>query len=168
MQLGAGLSDNDSMPSPLEPRKLPPRGPVIASRILPLDAPQGEFSALAGTPLGKAVLAVRDELTDELRKPEYRGHPNPIVGHCYAASEAVFHLVGGECSNWRPRFIRHEGAPHWFLQEGVSGKVCDPTADQFKTPVPYEDARAVGFLTGYERPSKRAQVLMDRVRDADR
>jgi len=58
--------------------------------------------------------------------------------------------------------IRHEDTPHWFLLS-PEGEVVDATAGQFKTPVPYDQARGKGFLT--KQPSKRAQVVIDCVRE---
>lgn len=93
-------------------------------------------------------------LTDDLRKTKYRGNPNPIVGHCYVATEVEFHLRGG-----KTKFIRHEGEPHWFILR--DGRVIDHTASQFQTPVPYHRARGIGLLT--KAPSKRAQLVLDRL-----
>lgn len=76
-----------------------------------------------------------------------------MAGHCYVVSEALHYLSGGLL---RPRFVRHEGAPHWFLTDGE--RIIDPTASQFLTPVPYDLARGKGFLTA--RPSKRAKRLI--------
>ena len=103
---------------------------------------------------------VRAVLTDELRRPEYRGSPNPVAGHCYVASEALFHIFRGRAMRgWKPMFIRHEDEPHWFLRHD-SGLILDLTASQFKTPVPYERAIGKGFLT--KEPSKRAKKVIDR------
>lgn len=99
------------------------------------------------------VAAVRDCLTDDLLKP-------PFTGHCYVASEALYHLLGGKEAGYRPVNLRHENVSHWWL-EGPSG-VLDPTADQFQTPVPYEGGRGRGFLT--KEPSKRAQKLIEAVK----
>lgn len=99
-------------------------------------------------------------LTDDLRKPKYRGNSNPLVGHCYVASEAIYHLVGGQQSKLVPYFIRHEGEPHWFLASRYTGQIVDPTAGQFTTPVSYWWGVRKGFLTKY--PSKRAKIVMER------
>jgi hypothetical protein len=99
--------------------------------------------------------------SDDLRRKPYQGDPNVHVGHCYVASEALFHLLGGRAAGWVPQFIRHEGQPHWFLRHGHTGEIADPTAKQFKTPVPYEQGVGKGFLT--KVPSKRAQALIDRM-----
>jgi len=100
-------------------------------------------------------------LTDELRRPPWRGSENPLAGHCYVASEALYHFLGGE--PWVPQFVRHEGSPHWFLKNRETGEVLDSTAGQFATPVPYDKARGKGFLT--RQPSKRARVVLQRVLD---
>ena len=71
-------------------------------------------------------------LTPDLLKPEFRGKPHPLAGHCYVASEVIFHLNGGRAAGWTSHFISHEGAPHWFLRD-PAGKVRDLTASQFKT-----------------------------------
>lgn len=108
----------------------------------------------------QTVDEVRDFLSqrDDLRKPKYRGNPNPYAGHCYVATEALYYLLGGEEEGWHPMFIKHEEEPHWFLQND-DGTIIDPTAEQFETPVPYEKAVGKGFLTNY--PSARAQQVID-------
>lgn len=103
---------------------------------------------------------VRAVLTDDLRKPKYRGSPNPVAGHCYVASEAALFLLRNRgIKGWKPMFIQHEGEPHWFLRH-TSGLILDLTAEQFKTPVPYELAKGKGFLT--KEPSKRAMEVVHR------
>jgi hypothetical protein len=56
--------------------------------------------------------------------------------------------------------LEHEGAQHWWIED-ERGNVIDLTAEQFATPVPYDQGRGRGFLT--RDPSKRAQVVIDRV-----
>ena len=107
--------------------------------------------------LGGAILLA---LSDDLRKPQYRGHPNRLKGHCYVASEALYHLAGGQASGLKPMNVRHEDDQHWFLAD-EDGRIYDLTADQFSTPVPYNLARGRGFLT--RQPSLRAQIVIQRV-----
>lgn len=110
------------------------------------------------------IQKVRSCLTDELRKSPYRGNPNGVAGHCYVASEALYHLLGGKEAGWTPQTIQHEGGPHWFLQH-QDGTILDATADQFQTPVPYEKARGCGFLT--RQPSQRTRQVLERLALAD-
>jgi hypothetical protein len=78
-------------------------------------------------------------------------------GNCYVTCEALFHLLGGKASGWKPMVMRHEGDTHWFLKHS-SGLIMDPTVKQFKTKPNYSLARGCGFLT--KKPSKRARKLM--------
>jgi hypothetical protein len=104
--------------------------------------------------------AIRAALSDELRNPPWRGAANRLAGHCYVASEAFFHLAGGKAAGWKPMTVRHEDSPHWWLVD-ADGRIVDLTAEQFQTPVPYPAGVGKGFLT--REPSKRAQVIIDRV-----
>lgn len=112
--------------------------------------------------LAKLVESVQSHLTDDLRKPQYRGMTNCLAGHCYVASEALHHMLGGKESGWTPQCIQHEGGSHWYLRHRHSGAILDPTASQFNTPVPYEKGVGKGFLT--KDPSKRAANVIERVR----
>jgi len=73
------------------------------------------------------VERVRGALSDDLRKPEYQGNPNPVAGHCYVASEALYHRLGGKAAGWTPQSIRHEGG-----RIGIS-KIW---TERFSTPPP--------------------------------
>ncbi len=97
--------------------------------------------------------------SDDLRNRPWRGSSNPYAGHCYVASEAVYHALGGRESGITPMNISHEGAPHWWLRL-ASGEMVDVTAEQFSTPVPYAQGRGRGFLTSH--PSQRAAELLRR------
>lgn len=106
------------------------------------------------------IKEVRSQLSDDLRKKPYRGNANPVAGHCYVASEALFHRLGGKSAGWTPLTIRHEGGPHWYLKN-QDGTLLDPTADQFETPVPYDQGRGCGFLT--RQPSARTLSVLDQM-----
>jgi len=84
----------------------------------------------------------------------------PPGAHCYVASEALYHLIGGKGAGFKPMNIKHEGASHWFLR-GPGGIIIDLTVDQFITIPNYSTARGRGFMT--RGPSKRATILMGRV-----
>ena len=115
------------------------------------------------------VRVVQGALTDELRRPPWRGDPNPLAGHCYVAAEALYHLLGGEAQHeWQPASVRVGLVVHWYLVSRYDGEVLDPTRAQFdagggpagQSPR-YEFGRARGFLT--RKPSKRARIVLDRV-----
>lgn len=103
--------------------------------------------------------AILPHLSDDLRRAEYRGNPDPVAGHCYIVAEVIYHILG--VSGLTPMFIRHEGQPHWYLRDDTNGTYIDPTGSQFKTLVPWENGRGKGFLT--KGPSLRAVMLLDRM-----
>lgn len=106
-------------------------------------------------------------LTPDLLKPEFRDKSprNPLYGHCYVASEALYHLLGGRAAGWRVHRARDEaGVVHWWLEDG-EGNRLDPTAGQYVSlgrPPPYDKGKRGTWLTG-ERPSRRAAELIRRV-----
>lgn len=109
--------------------------------------------------VAKRVSAV---LTPDLLHRRFQGDSerHPVAGHCYAASEAVYHMMGGKEGGWTPMQVEHEGGPHWFLNHPQHGRM-DLTSAQFKSPVPYDKAKGKGFLT--KEPSARARFIMERV-----
>jgi hypothetical protein len=112
---------------------------------------------------------ILDELSDDLLDKKHRdikkNNPNlpATFGQCYVASEAAYYLLGGKEEGWKPMFVRHLGASHWYLQHS-SGYILDLTYNQFKTPVDYSRGRGTGFLT--KAPSKRAMKLLTRIKFA--
>ncbi len=57
---------------------------------------------------------------------------------------------------------------HWWVRgpaSGVRGKgrIFDVTAGQYPDPFPYQHGRNTGFMQPQQKPSKRAQTVMDRV-----
>jgi len=112
------------------------------------------------------VHQVQGALTPELLHPEHQGGKGPLAGHCYVATQALWHLMGGAQSGYTP----HSGpAPgndtHWWLVQQQTGHVLDPTASQFPS-YDYSKGTGRGFLT--KDPSQRARVVMDRVRSGNR
>lgn len=100
---------------------------------------------------------IKESLTDDLLKPGFSGH-------CYVASEAYYHLMGGKASGLIPYSMKINGIVHWFLKDSI-GLVIDLTANQFQFNINYshKSARGRGFLT--KQPSKRAKILINRVRN---
>ena len=79
---------------------------------------------------------------------------NKQPGNCYAASEALWYILGAE---WKPMVMRVRGGTHWFLKH-KTGIILDPSVLQFSKTPDYSKARGCGFLT--KRPSKRAWQIM--------
>ncbi|WP_315922169.1 hypothetical protein [Mesorhizobium sp. SP-1A] len=121
------------------------------------------------------VRYVQQSLTHDLLTPKWRkivGDSAALFkGHCYAASEAIYHILGGSENGWVPQIVNHarwpeglgQGQTHWYLKNKNTGEIIDATAEQFSPLlVNYENATGCGFLTS--APSKRARIIMDRVK----
>jgi hypothetical protein len=111
---------------------------------------------------------IQHVLTKDLLTSKYKEiAKNHTEGHCYAASEALFYLLGGKHNGFTPQvatFEKNGGKlTHWWIKDS-KGKVLDPTSEQFyasnMTP-PYDVGKNIGFLTKY--PSKRARTIIERI-----
>lgn len=85
-------------------------------------------------------------------------------GNCYAAAEALYHILGGKRNGWRPMVMHLKGGDtHWYLQSNT-GWILDPSRLQFpgRHHRPgknyWMDGKGCGFLT--KKPSKRARKLI--------
>jgi hypothetical protein len=114
--------------------------------------------------------AVTASLSNELRRKQYRENKNPLAGHCYVASEALYHLhqaYGDKNIFLYSHQMYWENDSHWFLTAHnlttFEQHVIDLTVSQFKDTPDYVNARRAAFLTRY--PSKRAIVVLHRVMD---
>jgi hypothetical protein len=113
-----------------------------------------------------AVEKIVNVLSPDLLKKDYReaNKTNSTYGHCYAASEALYHMLGGAASGLRPaRGQDSNGVVHWWLKS-KDGRIIDPTATQYTSiglNPPYAAGKGGGFLT--KDPSRRAQTIIDRV-----
>jgi len=90
----------------------------------------------------------------------YRAPPpgaGALAGHCYVASQALFFSQGGYESGWTVWRVRHEGGVHWFLKD-PRGAIVDPTASQFRTPVPYERATRSAWISSRPSPGPDART----------
>ena len=103
------------------------------------------------TTLARLITSV---LTPDLNNPGYSAA-------CYPAAEALFHLVGGKESGFKPMRMRVGNIQHWWVR-GSNGIDYDPTAYQFNCTPAYENGTGCGFLT--KEPSKRARIIMERVK----
>lgn len=113
----------------------------------------------------KIVRKIQGNLAPDLLTPYWRKVARgPLDGHCYIASESLFHLWGKE-RGYKPYVMTHKtwdyldpGETHWFLKN-ASGTIADPTAEQFSVTIPYEKSKGCGFLT--REPSRRCRIVMD-------
>ena len=111
------------------------------------------------------ITRIQAALSPDLLSKTYRNceGQHSVAGHCYIASEALYHYLGGKAAGLTPQVARDpEGGTHWWLLDN-KGQILDPTREQYtecgKEP-PYAQGRGAGFLT--LKPSRRAQTIMHR------
>ena len=97
----------------------------------------------------------------ELLKAKYRSDTgrHPMTGHCYVASEALYHLRPD--LDLHPVAMRVGDDVHWWLVDD-DGNDHDITRGQFGGTVVEFEGTGRGFLT--KKPSRRAQQVIDAFR----
>ena len=136
----------------------------------------------------KAIIA---SLSDDLLESKYRSllieTDPPETGHCAVATEAFYYLAGGRDAGFMPvvcgydvdaKGEMHFGAAsgkqdmrretHWWVRgphngQRGQGEIFDVTVNQYPEPFPYRHGRNTGFMQPQQKPSRRAQIAMDRV-----
>lgn len=115
------------------------------------------------------ISKIKSCLEPELLEPKYRkeNESNPMFGHCYVATEALYHLL--KSTKLKGTFKPHQGEDdreisHWWLQN-EDDKILDVTSAQYtskgKTP-PYKKGSGRAFMT--QKASKRARKVIRCVR----
>lgn len=110
-----------------------------------------------------------NNLSDDLLSPKWLNKKksevncHPTFGHCYVATEAAYHILGGKRKGWKPYCLSYGNSEtHWFLKNS-SGYIFDVTAEQYNGKfIDYAKARGNGFLT--KQPSKRAKKLILKIK----
>lgn len=109
----------------------------------------------------------RGRAINPVARPDKLGPVRQRWGNCYAASEALYHILGGKRSGWTPMCVRvSSNCCHWFLKHKATGMILDPSRRQFQTrgwhkAPDYSKARGTGYLT--KAPSGRARRLIQRL-----
>lgn len=107
---------------------------------------------------------IASNLKPEMVSKKYReeNSTNPMFGHCYHASQALFHLMDTNVLEQRTAIDYHDEA-HWWLVDTSTDKVYDITADQYyhvgQTP-PYVDGKKKPWYGWKQRPHQRTLDLM--------
>lgn len=111
------------------------------------------------------LLQIRKKLTDDLLLPKYRRRKRltNTAGHCYVASETLYHLLSNrQRKKYKPYYLKLNGITHWFLMTDDKINILDPTYDQFLQLPNYGNGKRAAFLT--KKPSKRSKILIDRIK----
>ena len=90
---------------------------------------------------------------------------NPMFGHCYHSSQALFYLMDTDVLEQRTA-IDYHGCSHWWLVDKTTEKIYDITADQYyhvgQTP-PYAEGIKKPWYGWKQRPHQRTLNLMIKV-----
>ncbi len=119
------------------------------------------------------ITKIQKNLSPDLLKGIWKNEsPENYKGYCYVATEAMYWLLGGPDSQYTPYVIGHkewpevfkQGETHWFLKHKKTGKIIDPTKEQFgNLTIPYDKAKANGMMNYPVGGSKRAKILISRL-----
>lgn len=110
------------------------------------------------------IILIQSSLSDDLLKPKYlkQKKRNKYFGHCYVATETLYHLLDeNDKKIYRPAILKINNDTHWFLENKVTGEIIDPTKNQFDFKLNYKNSTNKFFLT--KTPSKRALTLINRI-----
>ena len=119
------------------------------------------------TEIESVMGSIISNLTPELVTKKYRAEnaTNPMFGHCYHSSQALFYLMDTNVLEQRTAIDYHDEA-HWWLVDNTTDKVYDITVDQYynvgQTP-PYVDGKKKPWYGWKQRPHQRTLNLMVRV-----
>lgn len=103
-------------------------------------------------------------LHKSLRKKVITGVTHVHFGHCYGATEALYHLWGKKNGfvPYRVEWKDHQYGKisHWYLSNGDI--ILDVTEHQFDYGIPHEEGKRAAFLT--TKPSNRAKEIIRRLK----
>jgi hypothetical protein len=126
---------------------------AIKPRLAPSDSLKREIQAV---------------LTDELADQRNRTGHGRYDGFAYVAAEAYFHIAGGRDAGLQPVQLKHRGHSHWWLRDD-RGRIVDLTlASRETSGFPYERGKPRPFRYTPAGISRRAQVIVERVKASRR
>jgi hypothetical protein len=130
------------------------------------------FKIFENSKYDSLIRKIQSVLTPDLLKGMWaKEFENPLAGHCYAATEALYWMLGGPESDWKTYVLSHlswpegldEGETHWFMRNS-KGEILDPTAGQFEgQEIAYDKGRYNSMMNYPKGGSKRAREIMRRL-----
>ena len=109
---------------------------------------------------------IAENLTPDMVSKKYREENagNPMFGHCYHSSQALYYLMNTDVLEQMSAIDHHDEA-HWWLRDKNTHEVFDITADQYysvnqEPPYPGKKTPWYGWK---QRPHQRTLNLMVKV-----
>lgn len=121
------------------------------------------------------IRKIKSVLTPDLLKGYWKKHQdpnNPMGGHCYAATEALYWMLGGTKSDWKTYVLNNltwseglkDGETHWFIRNTKTGEILDPTKEQFGIKeINYDGGKNNTMMNYPNGGSKRAREIIRRI-----
>ena len=110
---------------------------------------------------------LEEVLTPDLLTPKYReeNETNPMYGHCYHTTQAVFYLL--DSNTLDPMSAKdYRGDTHWWLKDRESGMVIDMTSDQYYSvgqEPPHHKGKVSKWYGFKSRVHKRSMTLIQKI-----
>lgn len=118
---------------------------------------------------------IQSVLSQDMLKHEYKAKlkntDHFTCGHCFAATDAAYHLYGKD-RGFKPKVLGNKefpeglekGETHWYLMRD-DGSIIDPTKEQFgNLEIPYDRGKGNGYISK-EKATTRGRLIMDLVLD---
>ena len=126
-----------------------------------------EYEPFPMTEIESVMKCIASNLEPKMVTKKYREENanNPMFGHCYHSSQALFHLMDTDVLEQRTA-VDYHGCSHWWLVDKTTEKIYDITADQYyhvgQTP-PYAKGVKKPWYGWQQRPHQRTLNLMIKV-----
>ena len=126
-----------------------------------------EYEPFPMTEIESVMKCIASNLEPNMVTKKYREEnaTNPMFGHCYHSSQALFYLMDTDVLEQRTAIDYHD-CSHWWLVDKTTEKIYDITADQYyhvgQTP-PYAEGIKKPWYGWKQRPHQRTLNLMIKV-----
>ena len=109
---------------------------------------------------------IAGKLTPELVTKKYREENagNPMFGHCYHSSQALYYLIDTDRLEQMSAIDYHD-CSHWWLRDKITNEIFDITAEQYYSvnQIPPYPGKKKPWYGWKQRPHQRTLNLMVRV-----
>ena len=121
------------------------------------------FEPYPMTEIDSVIGSIVSNLTPEMVTKKYREEnaSNPMFGHCYHSSQALFYLMDTDVLEQRTAVDYHD-CSHWWLVDKTTEKIYDITADQYYSvdQLPPYPGKKKPWYGWKQRPHQRTLDLM--------
>lgn len=121
------------------------------------------FEPYPMTDIELVVGSIASNLKPEMVTKKYRAEnaTNPMFGHCYHSSQALFYLMDTDVLEQRTAIDYHD-CSHWWLVDKTTEKIYDITADQYYSvnQLPPYPGKKKPWYGWKQRPHQRTLDLM--------